>query len=140
MQNGDVRFCEGHKEICDAKLFPYKGADLCLYCYEKEHGRTLHSFRKKLGIKDEYKKISRKNSQTKEDKNFVRENSLDEILDYLKQCEKYGRGVEFYYKDKPTKTIFSSFRIVDNNHIQCFSSYGRRRKAYTYRIDRIRKI
>ena len=54
-----------------AKYFPFKSVDLCADCWEEEHHRSLHSFRKKLKYYDEY--------------NTNDENSLSEkILQYLK--------------------------------------------------------
>ncbi|MCT4591886.1 MAG: hypothetical protein N4A36_00660 [Candidatus Gracilibacteria bacterium] len=109
-----------------------------MYCYEKENNRILHTFRKKLGL--EAVKRKRLETISSFDKNFTPEVSIEKIRSYLQQCQRSGRTISFYYKDKTSPTTYSNFRIIDENHIQCFSGYGHRRRAYTYRIDRIRKV
>lgn len=37
-----------------AEYFPFKSVDLCVDCWEEEHHRTLHTFRKKLNYYNNY--------------------------------------------------------------------------------------
>lgn len=152
-------------------------------CWERQHGRILHSFRSDLGKKIQVGVVSgieatkncpncsshniekkgkrkvnqryvcnncRKNwsvhiksSSIKyafDAENFERETPLNEIRNYLKNCEQNGSGISFYYKNKPVPTSFSRFRVVSDDLIQCFYSRGDKRSVHTYRIDRIRRI
>jgi hypothetical protein len=47
----------------DAKYFPFKSPDLCVDCYEREHHRVLHKFRKKLKYCNKYTSKQKSNKK-----------------------------------------------------------------------------
>lgn len=132
IKNGNARFCVGHGDIFDSKYFPYKSSELCVYCYEQKHSRTLHEFRKKLGIKDERQGRRKSNIDTK----FKRETDLDAIKKYLHTKKENNSPLTFYYRqDTLPRKVYDYF--IDERYVQVRSDKGYYIK---FLIDKIRKI
>ena len=132
LRNGDTRFCEGHGDIFDSKYFPFKNSDLCLYCYEQENSRTLHAFRKKLGVEAERKGRQKRSIDSK----FKRETDLETIKKYLHTQKQNNSPLTFYYRqDTSPRKVFNYF--IDDRYVQVRSDKGYYIK---FLIDKIRKI
>lgn len=56
LHDWDERACNSCGKIYEAKYFPYKSIMQCVNCYEKEHWKTLWTFRQNL---DYYKKMKK---------------------------------------------------------------------------------
>lgn len=48
LQEGHDRACDLCENVLNSSIFPFKTVDLCLYCYEKTHSKTLHTFRETI--------------------------------------------------------------------------------------------
>ena len=133
LKNGEARFCEGHGDIFDAKYFPFKNSDLCVYCYEDEHSRTLHTFRKKLGIQGTRTK---RKQTTRKKKNFKREADIETIKAYLHKQEETNSPISFYYREDISPRKFYNY-FIDDKYVQVWSNKGYYIK---FLIERIRKL
>lgn len=132
LKNGDTRFCVGHGDIFDSKYFPYKSSELCVYCYEQEHSRILHTFRKKLGVKDERQGRQKRNIDTR----FKRETNLETIKKYIYTQKQSNSPLTFYYRQDTSPRKVSDY-FIDDRYVQVRSDKGYYIK---FLIDKIRKI
>ncbi|NCD01165.1 IS1 family transposase [bacterium] len=57
LKYGDERACDDCGKIFESSRFPYKSVNLCLWCYEKQHGIRLKTLRNKLRIPSFQSKI-----------------------------------------------------------------------------------
>jgi transposase-like protein len=75
LKTGAQRSCDNCGKIYDSVHFPYKHQDICLYCYEKIHNKTLHTHRAKFsytfGKNSQVKIGTQYELQLKTDKNKI---------------------------------------------------------------------
>ena len=112
--------------------FPYKNSDLCVYCYEQENSRILHTFRKKLGVKEERKGRQKRNIDTR----FKREIDLETIKKYLRTQKQNNSPLTFYYRQDTSPRKVTDY-FVDERYVQVRSDKGYYIK---FLIEKIRKI
>jgi hypothetical protein len=48
-----LRTCDKCRKSIDAAYFPSLTKELCIWCYEKKHKKTLHKMRKRLELPDQ---------------------------------------------------------------------------------------
>jgi len=105
---------------------------LCVYCYEQEHSRILHAFRKKLGVTEEKRGRQKRSVDTR----FKRETDLEIIKQYLHTQKAKNAPVSFYYRQDTSPRKVSDY-FIDDRYVQVRSDKGYYIK---FLIDKIRKI
>lgn len=105
---------------------------MCIYCYEQENSRILHTFRKKLGVKEERKGRQKRNIDTR----FKRETDLETIKKYLHTQKQNNSPLTFYYRQDTSPRKVTDY-FIDERYVQVRSDKGYYIK---FLIEKIRKI
>lgn len=96
IRSGEIRYCQRCKKTVHGKNFPYKSRELCFECYERETGKTLHSFRNKLGVKTIEK--SKNSCSLRVDGDLKKTRTNKEVQ--LSDCISSNKKIEISYRAK----------------------------------------
>jgi hypothetical protein len=115
--------------LCNSKYFEKRGFRNGKQRYRcKECGRDWTS-----------NEVTRRKSvkPLKTEKLFLRENTLEEIINYLKSTEANGMPLQFWYRDDiEPRNIYDDY-FIDEKYVNVLSEKGYYIK---FLIDKIRKI